>query len=193
MDSFETGRLIYLILLGLMVVGWFFAHGRTTWNKTLQQAAVWGLIFLGAIAAYGLWGDISRTVLPQQTVFSDEGRIEVPRSPDGHYYLQTQVNGAPIRFVLDTGASMIVLTKEDAMRAGLNPDGLSYYSRAMTANGEVRTAPVKLESVTLGGFSDENVTALVNEGEMNDSLMGMDYLQRWGKIEIAAGTLTLVR
>ena len=193
MDSFETGRLIYLILLGLMVVGWFFAHGRTTWNKTLQQAAVWGLIFLGAIAAYGLWGDISRTVLPQQTVFSDEGRIEVPRSPDGHYYLQTQVNGAPIRFVLDTGASMIVLTKEDAMRAGLNPDGLSYYSRAMTANGEVRTAPVRLESVTLGGFSDENVTALVNEGEMNDSLMGMDYLQRWGKIEIAAGTLTLVR
>ena len=193
MDSFETGRLIYLILLGLMVVGWFFAHGRTTWNKTLQQAAVWGLIFLGAIAAYGLWGDISRTVLPQQTVISDEGRIEVPRSPDGHYYLQTQVNGAPIRFVLDTGASMIVLTKEDATRAGLNPDGLSYYSRAMTANGEVRTAPVKLESVTLGGFSDENVTALVNEGEMNDSLMGMDYLQRWGKIEIAAGTLTLVR
>ncbi len=193
MDSFETGRLIYLILLGLMVVGWFFAHGRTTWNKTLQQAAVWGLIFLGAIAAYGLWGDISRTVLPQQTVFSDEGRIEVPRSPDGHYYLQTQVNGAPIRFVLDTGASMIVLTKEDAMRAGLNPDGLSYYSRAMTANGEVRTAPVRLESVTLGGFSDKNVTALVNEGEMNDSLMGMDYLQRWGKIEIAAGTLTLVR
>lgn len=193
MDSFETGRLIYLILLGLMVVGWFFAHGRTTWNKTLQQAAVWGLIFLGAIAAYGLWGDISRTVLPQQTVFSDEGRIEVPRSPDGHYYLQTQVNGAPIRFVLDTGASMIVLTKEDAMRAGLNPDGLSYYSRAMTANGEVRTAPVRLESVTLGDFSDKNVTALVNEGEMNDSLMGMDYLQRWGKIEIAAGTLTLVR
>ena len=193
MDSFETGRLIYLILLGLMVVGWFFAHGRTTWNKTLQQAAVWGLIFLGAIAAYGLWGDISRTVLPQQTVFSDEGRIEVPRSPDGHYYLQTQVNGAPIRFVLDTGASMIVLTKEDATRAGLNPDGLSYYSRAMTANGEVRTAPVRLESVTLGGFSDKNVTALVNEGEMNDSLMGMDYLQRWGKIEIAAGTLTLVR
>ena len=136
---------------------------------------------------------ISKTVLPQQTVFSDEGRIEVPRSPDGHYYLQTQVNGAPIRFVLDTGASMIVLTKEDAMRAGLNPDGLSYYSRAMTANGEVRTAPVRLESVTLGGFSDKNVTALVNEGEMNDSLMGMDYLQRWGKIEIAAGTLTLVR
>lgn len=193
MESYETGRLIYLILLGLMVAGWFFAHGRKTWNKTLQQAAVWGLIFLGTIAAYGLWDDISRTVTPQQTVFSDEGRIVVPRSPNGHYYIQAQVNDAPVRFVLDTGASMIVLTKADAERSGINPNGLSYFSRAMTANGEVRTAPVRLDIVTLGGFTDENVTALVNEGEMNESLMGMDYLQRWGKIEISDGVLTLVR
>lgn len=193
MESYETGRLIYLILLGLMVAGWFFAHGRSTWNKTLQQAAVWGLIFLGAIAAYGLWGDISRTVAPQQTVFSDEGRIVVPRSPNGHYYIQAQLNDAPVRFVLDTGASMIVLTKVDAERSGIDLDSLSYFSRAMTANGEVRTAPVRLDNVTLGGFTDKNVTALVNEGEMIESLMGMDYLQRWGKIEISDGVLTLVR
>lgn len=193
MESYELGRLIYLILLGLMVAGWFFAQGRTSWNKTLQQAAVWGFIFLGAIAAYGLWDDVSRTVTPQQSVFAEEGRIVVPRGPNGHYYLQTEVNGAPVRFVLDTGASTIVLSEQDAVRVGLDVGNLSYFSRAMTANGEVRTAPVRLETISLGGFSDQKVAALVNEGEMDQSLMGMDYLQRWGKIEIADGVLTLTR
>ncbi|WP_227269447.1 retropepsin-like aspartic protease family protein [Roseobacter weihaiensis] len=193
MDSFDTGRLIYLILLGLMVAGWFFAQGRGSWNKSLQQAAIWAFIFGGAIAAYGLWGDISQTVRPQQSVFADEGRIVVPRSPNGHYYIQTEVNGAPVSFVLDTGATSLVLTKSDAVAAGIDPEGLSYFGRAMTANGEVRTAPVRLERMSIGPFIDENVSAVVNEGEMGSSLMGMTYLQKWGRIEIAGDTLTLVR
>lgn len=193
MDSFDTGRLIYLILLGLMVAGWFFAQGRASWNKTLQHAAVWLFIFLGAIAAFGLWGDISQTVKPRQAVFAVENRIVVPRSPNGHYYIDTTVNGAAVRFVLDTGASALVLTQDDARRAGLEPSKLDYFSRAMTANGEVRTAPVRLESLTLGSVTDTNIAAVVNGGEMSESLMGMEYLQRWGRIEIAGNRLTLTR
>jgi aspartyl protease family protein len=192
-DSFDTGRLIYLVLLGLMVIGWFIAQGRTSWNKTLQQAAIWAFIFGGFIAGYGLWNDIAQTVRPQQVVFAEDNRIVVPRNPNGHYYIQTQVNGAPVRFVLDTGATSIVLTREDAKAAGLDVSDLNFYSRAMTANGEVRTAPVRLDSIALGPVTDTNVNAVVNEGEMSSSLMGMTYLQRWGKIEIAGDTLTLVR
>ncbi len=193
MDSFDTGRLIYLILLGLMVIGWFMTQGKTNWNKTLQQAAAWALIFGGVIAGYGLWSDIQQTVRPQQMVFADENRIVVPRGPNGHYYIDAAVNGAPTRFVLDTGATSMVLTKADALAAGLDPDDLQYYSRAMTANGAVRTAPVRLDSITLGHITDRDVPAVVNEGEMNNSLMGMTYLERWGKIEIAGDTLTLIR
>ncbi|MGC3936785.1 retropepsin-like aspartic protease family protein [Roseobacter sp. EG26] len=193
MDSFDTGRLIYLIVLGLMVVGWFFAQSRQSMNKTLQHAAVWGFIFLGAIAAFGLWEDISNTVRPQQTVFEEQGKIIVPRSPDGHYYIAARVNGAPIQFVLDTGATEMVLTRRDAMTAGLTPDRLNFSGRAMTANGEVRTAPVRLATVTLGPVTDENLTAVVNEAEMSHSLLGMTYLQRWGRIEISNGELVLTR
>ncbi|MEM9639330.1 MAG: TIGR02281 family clan AA aspartic protease, partial [Pseudomonadota bacterium] len=150
MDSFEIGRLIYLILLGVMVCAWFFAQNRLSTNKLLQQAAVWGLIFLGAIAAFGLWEDISQTVRPQQAVFADQGKLVVPRGPDGHYYIAAEVNGAPVQFVLDTGASTLVLTREDAAAAGLSVDDLNFTNRAMTANGEVRTAPVRLDSVTIG-------------------------------------------
>ena len=193
MDSYDTGRLIYLLLLGLVLVGWFFSQGRTSWNKTLQQAAAWVLIFIGAIAAYGLWGDVSQTVRPQQTVFEDTGQIKVPLAQDGHYHIEAQVNGTPVRFVLDTGATFIVLTKADAARAGLDLDGLIYTGRAMTANGEVRTAPVELDSMSIGPIADSNVRAVVNDGEMETSLMGMSYLQKWGRIEIANNTLTLTR
>lgn len=193
MDQVDTGRLIYLILLGLMVIGWFITQGRTSWNRTLQQAAAWALIFGGFIAGYGLWTDISQTVRPQQMVFGEENRIVVPRSPNGHYFIDTTVNGAPVRFVLDTGATSIVLTQEDAAATGLDPAGLTYYGRAMTANGEVRTAPVRLDEITLGSVTDRNVAAVVNGGEMTHSLMGMTYLQKWGRIEIAGNTLTLTR
>lgn len=193
MDGFDTGRLIYLIILGLMVCTWFFAQNRLSTNKLLQQVAVWALIFLGAIAAFGLWEDIRQTVRPQQAVFADQGKVVVPRSPDGHYYIAAQINGAPVNFVLDTGATMLVLTRADATAAGLDPEALNYTSRAMTANGEVRTAPVRLETLTLGPATDTNIPAVVNSGEMSQSLMGMTYLQRWGKIEIAGGELTLTR
>ena len=117
----------------------------------------------------------------------------MPRARDGHYYLTLQINGNPIRFVVDTGATEMVLTQADAARVGLDLDSLNYLGRANTANGEVRTAFVRLDQVALGGIVDQNVPAVVNEGEMEGSLLGMGYLQRWGRIEIAGGELVLTR
>ncbi|UOA27096.1 hypothetical protein DSM107133_01807 [Pseudosulfitobacter sp. DSM 107133] len=193
MDTFDTGRLIYLVLLLLMIVGWGVASGRQSMNKTLQYAAVWGFIILGAVAAVGLWDDISRTALPYQATVVNENTISVPRSRDGHYYLTLQVNGADIRFVVDTGATDIVLSQADAKRAGLDVADLDYFGRAGTANGEVSTASVRLQSVALGPIVDHNISAVVNGGEMNGSLLGMGYLQHWGNISIARDTLTLTR
>ena len=194
MEEFETGRLIYLIVLLVMVAGWFFVQSRGDGlNKTLQYAAVWGMIFVGGAAAVGLWQDISREAgQPQMTVAGGD-QIIVPRARDGHYYLTLSINDAPIRFVVDTGATEMVLTQADAARVGLDPKALNYLGRARTANGEVRTAYVRLDEVVLGGVRDENVGAVVNEGEMDGSLLGMGYLQRWGRIEIAGGELILTR
>lgn len=193
MSAMEFGNLAYLVLLGLMVASWFFIQNRQSLNKTLQQGAVWGLIFLGTIAAVGLWGDIRQTVYPQQMVMTDTGRIEVPRGPDGHYHLTLDINNAPVRFVVDTGATGMVLSMNDAQRVGLTEDDMIFYSEAMTANGPVRTAPVRLDDVALGPFHDSNVRAFVNEGEMRTSLLGMEYLNTFARIEIASGRLILER
>lgn len=193
MSGMEYGNLAYLVLLAVVLVFWFFIQNRQSLNKTLQQGAVWGLIFLGVIAAVGLWGDIRQTVQPQQLVMSETGRVEVPRAPDGHYYLTLAINDAPVRFVVDTGATSMVLTQADAARVGLGEQDVIFYSEAMTANGVVRTAPVRLDDVALGPFHDRNVRAFVNEGEMTKSLLGMDYLSRFARLEINNGRLILER
>ncbi len=193
MTSDNIGQLVYLIVLLAAVGSWVFVQNRQSWGKTAQQLAIWALIFLGVIAAYGLWSDIRSTVMPQQSVLSETGQISVPRAQDGHYYLTLTVNGEPVDFLVDTGASQMVLNADAARRVGIETDNLAFLGRAMTANGEVRTARVKLDSVVLGPVTDRNVAAWVNQGELEQSLLGMGYLQRFSGFEISNNTLILTR
>ncbi|MEI4232855.1 retropepsin-like aspartic protease family protein [Roseovarius sp. D22-M7] len=192
MQDFDFARLTYLVILGSVLVLWFVVQGRERIGKLLQQLLIWALIFLGALAVVGLWQDIRQTVRPTQTVMSGD-RIELPRAPDGHYYLTAQVNGTPLRFIVDTGASQVVLSRRDADKVGIDTDTLNYFGRAFTANGEVRTAPVRLDSVAVGPVRHEDVRAVVNRGEMEGSLLGMSYLQKFSSIEITGGRLVLTR
>ena len=192
MESIETGQIMSALFLGALLIYLLMAMRGRRMQSILRNASIWALVFVAAIAGFGVWEDI-RQDMPQQAVFSDSGRVELPRHRDGHYYMTLDINGTPVDFVVDTGASEIVLTKEDATRAGLDVDRLQYYGRANTANGEVRTAPVRLEEISVAGIRDRDVPAFVNEGEMFQSLLGMSYLNRWDRIEIADGKLVLNR
>lgn len=193
MDGDQLGRLIYLVLLGAAVGGYFFVGNRRNLGKSAQQAAIWALIFVGFIVGYGLWGDLQSTISPQQSVLGDEGRITVPRDRDGHYYLTLDINGTPVKFVVDTGASNVVLTRQDARRVGIELDNLIFSGRAETANGVVRTAPIRVETIALGPIVERRMRIWVNGGEMEGSLLGMGYLDRFSRVEIAAGKLVLIR
>ena len=193
MDGDSIARLAYLSLLGAAVVAWFISQNRQSLNKTLQQMMAWVFIFIGVIAVIGLWEDIRSSVGPAPQMTVTGNAIEVPRAYDGHYYLPVLVNGEPINFLVDTGASQIVLSARDAKRAGIDPDQLNYFGRALTANGEVRTAPVRLETLTVGPITDQNVSAWVNEGELDKSLLGMEYLHRFSSVQFANGKLILSR
>jgi aspartyl protease family protein len=189
----QIASLVYLSLLTAVIGGWFVVSQRRQAGRLAQYAAIWGFIFLGAIVAVGLWGDIRETVAPRQSVMMEGARVELPRAVDGHFYVTMEVNGAPIRFVIDTGASELVLSRADAARAGIEPDGLIFSGRAFTANGMVETAPVTLASVVLGGVADTDVPAVVNAGEMPESLLGMSYLERFSRMEISGGRMVMER
>ena len=193
LQDFETGQILGALFMALIVIAMVLQLGGRGLHRTLQNAAIWALIFVGAIAAAGLWDDISGDLTPRQATFATEGRVEVPRSFDGHYYLTLDVNGSPVNFVVDTGATEIVLRKEDAVAVGLDLDTLQYFGRANTANGEVKTALVRLNSVSIGGIGDSNVPAYVNDGDLFQSLLGMSYLSRWDKLEIQDNKLVLTR
>ncbi len=193
MTGDQIGNLSYLVLLGTVLIGWLLVANRGNWGKLARYAATWVFIFLGGVVAIGLWMDIRTDVIPRQSVIMDGARIEVPRSADGHFYLMLDVNGTPTRFVVDTGATEIVLRQEDAERAGIAMNDLVYSGRAFTANGVVNTAPVVLDAVALGGVVDHRVRAIVNRGDMAESLLGMRYLQRFDRLEIADGRLVLER
>ena len=189
----QIASLIYLGLFGTVIAGYFLFANRHQMGKVAQMAAIWVFIFLGAIVAVGVWQDVRDTVAPRQSTAMDGTVIEVPRAPDGHYYLIMEINEVPVRFVVDTGASDMVLAEQDAIRAGVDMDRLIFSGRALTANGMVETAPVRLDQVALEGVVDTGVRAVVNAGQMEESLLGMAYLDRFDRIEITDGQLVLTR
>ena len=192
MNNAQTADAIYLSLLGGALLLTYVLASRTNIGQMLQQMGIWVLIFMGAIAVIGIWPEIKSTVTPRQSVV-DGTTIVLPRSRDGHYYLTLDINNVPVQFVVDTGATQVVMTQKDAKRIGLNPLTLSYLGIANTANGTVRTAAVLLETVSLGTMKDTRVRAVVNDGQMNGSLLGMTYLNRFDSITIKNGELILSR
>lgn len=193
MDDGQLPRLIYLGLLLLFIGGGTLLAFRGKLGQALKQFSAWALIFAAAVVGYGLFSDQRSSLIPHQSVFAEQGRVEIPRGPDGHYRVVLVVNGAAVEFIVDTGASDVVLTRRDAERAGINVDDLIFSGVAQTANGRVNTAPVRLEEVRLGALTDRNVRAVVNGGPMQRSLLGMSYLNSFERIEITEGRLILER
>ena len=143
-------RLFYLLLL-LLGLGSFFLWGQgQRLGRSVRDLAVWGLIFAMVVIAYGFRDTLRQQLFPAATVELGDGAIELRRQDDGHFHATLEVNGQPVRFLVDTGASGIVLSRADAAAAGLDVAGLAYTGRAETANGPVATAPVRLAEVRFG-------------------------------------------
>ncbi|MGB3146123.1 MAG: TIGR02281 family clan AA aspartic protease [Paracoccaceae bacterium] len=175
MDGETTSRLIYLGLLLAAVAGTLVTAFRRSPNRALQQVLVWGLIFAGLVAGYGLWPDIQKAMYPRKPVEGSNG-IELTVAADGHYSVDAIVNSTLVTFMIDTGASDIVLSRKDAQRAGIAVETLNYNGIAETANGTVKTARVALDQIVIGTYEDFSKNATVSDGEMSMSLLGMSYL-----------------
>jgi aspartyl protease family protein len=192
MRSVDPVQLIYLTVLAMAVIGWFIAENRNNLNNVLKQGIVWLLLIVGLMAGYGLWDDIQRDNSRAQYI-GPAGQIEVPRQGDGHYYLTLMLNGVPVDFMIDTGATSVALSQADAMRIGTDPATLRYTSTAYTANGVVRTARLEGVEFELNGMRDRGVETFVSQGDQDGSLLGMSYLSRYSKIEITGDRLMLIR
>lgn len=120
-----------------------------------------------------------------------EARPTIALVENGHFWTQADVNGAPVRFLIDTGASMVALTLEDARRVGLDIDMLAYDTRVNTAAGAIDAARVTLSEIVLGEVRQSNIHALIVRDGLTDSLLGMNFLQRLSRFEATPEGLLL--
>jgi aspartyl protease family protein len=109
---------------------------------------------------------------------------------NGHVLLTAEVNGAPIRFMVDTGATWVSLTHQDALRAGVG-GALNYSIPMITANGMAKAAPITLREVRIGDLAVDNVEATVMPEETGISLLGQTFLKRLRGYEMRGDLLTL--
>jgi len=109
----------------------------------------------------------------------------------GHFTVEAAVNGTPVTFLVDTGASAIYLTPDDAVRLGWTPQQLTYSERYATASGVVHAAPVTLRSLRVGQLELYDLPASVGEEPSSVSLLGMSFLRRFDSYEVRGDRLIL--
>lgn len=190
MGDFNYASLIFLSILGVALLSGLFSYYRGRLSQGIQHAAIWGLIILSATLLFSFRAPLEQALFPSNAVSIGDD-IVLRRDGSGHFVTIAEVNGTPILFIVDTGASQIVLSQLDAARAGIDVDALNFSGRAATANGTVSLASVTLDSLSVAEQTDRDVFATVNGGELAVSLLGMSYLNKFSEINVQGSVMTL--
>ncbi len=188
-------RVIYASLL-LLIVGPAIFSGRLSGN--LRNLAIWAGL-LGVVAlAYTAWqqGNLAPQAIraeldPHRGVAGAAGEARITADAGGDFVVEGLVDGVAVIFVVDTGASDVVLTRADAARVGLDPDSLAYTRAYATANGTAFGAPVRLASVSIGSIAVDDVRGSVSQSGLTTSLLGMSFLNRLDGFSVRGRIMTL--
>ena len=193
LTSDQSANLAYDFMLLALVGAGLLGHIISNPGQALRNIAGW-VIIVGILGlGYSIWsgnGRLASEFNPATGEIAD-GAITFRPDQSGHYFVRANVNGHAINFMVDTGATHIVLNMADAEKIGYDVDELDYNTPASTANGIVYSAPVKLGSMEIGLIKIENVDGFVNQGELDVSLLGMSFLNQLSGYEVRDGLLTL--
>ncbi len=123
-----------------------------------------------------------------------ERSVTLKAGRNGHFFARAHVNGRPIAVMVDTGATGIALTYEDARRIGILVNESDYSLTTRTANGIARAAPVKLDRVRIGDVEVDNLNgSIAEEGKLHITLLGMEFIRRLERFELRGRELVLVQ
>ncbi len=190
-------HLIYLLGFLVLIASGAFHRGLRA-RQTVQHALIWigiaGIAVLGYAYRFELNSIKNRVLgelIPGAGIQVAGGEVQFRANTNGSFIIETLVNDIPVRFLVDTGASDVVLSPRDAKRIGLNLDQLDFSRRYQTANGIIKGAPIKLGTIRVGTIVIPNVAGSVNGAPLNDSLLGMSFLERLTSYRVENGTLIL--
>lgn len=167
-------RQILIFAAAVLVIGGFAA-------RSLDQAAIQQPAHAAAVQS-------NVDVRPAASSRS----LTLESGQGGHYPVEARIEGRRLDFIVDTGASLVILRESDAARAGIRPMRSDYTATVSTANGKIMAARASLDRVEVGGITVENVQALVLPDEaLSKNLLGMSFLSRLRRYEVANGRMVL--
>ena len=194
----DFGSLAYKLALLVFLGGTLITMFRERFTQAITAALLWVVVGLALIVGYSYRFELNgivervRAELMPGTAISRGRNVEIARTNTGDFAITAQINGARVPMVLDTGASSVVLTRDDAKAAGLPLEVLNYTVSIDTANGRTRAAPVTLDRIAIGGLVERSVEALVAQpGQLRTSLLGMSFLNRLQSWEVSGDRLQL--
>lgn len=120
------------------------------------------------------------------------GDVELKANANGHFETEAEINGRSVDVMVDTGATMVALTWEDAERAGIYLRSSDFTHETQTANGKAKVAPIKISEISIGSITVRNVNgAVAEQGKLKQTLLGMSFLNRLSRVEMQSKTLIL--
>jgi aspartyl protease family protein len=202
-DTDTFARLASASVLILVIGSGVLLSYRGQLGKAGRDIAIWLALLVAIVAAYAFRADIMHVaarvqaeLLPGSAIIGQDSEggntVELRRRNDGHFSAAMLVNGAAVDMLVDTGASLVVLTGEDARRAGIDTERLIFSSIVSTANGRTEAAPVILDRIGIGDIVFDRVPALVSrENALDESLLGISFLSRLRSYEVRDGALIM--
>lgn len=195
----QTGRAIPLLIVLVLLASSVFAS-RQRLRTIVGSFAIWIVLGFGLIVGYSYRVELSqfghRLVSELQPgvarVDPETGNVRIARALGGSFRIETEVNGVTTPMIFDTGASAVVLSVEDAARAGVDTDGLEFSVPVQTANGTGFAASVTLKSIAVGPIARHNIRAFVVEhSSLDTSLLGMTFLETLSRYSVSQNALEL--
>jgi aspartyl protease family protein len=175
-------------------------------RHVMRETLLWATMALAGFALFFFFDDLmtglglGNIAAPSPATRSENAarssgfarEVRLKADSRGHFLIEAAINGRPATFIADTGATVVVLSYDEAARLGLSPQHLRFNARVQTANGVASAAPVTLDRVSVDEITVRNVDALVaGKGALETNLLGMSFLGRLDRVQMEGSELIL--
>jgi aspartyl protease family protein len=173
-------------------------YRRIKMSAALRNLAIWAGVVAVLVLGFTFQDELRNVMqrvkaefVPSDPVLAEQNELVLTQSADGHFYVMSEVNGTKIRFLVDTGASDIALSLDDAKRLGIDTAGLRFTQTYRTANGIGHGAPHTLDRLAIGPIVLADVPVSIMQTSVGGSLLGMSFLGRLVSFEFQGRKLFL--
>ena len=196
-SSHEWSNVIYILILIVFLIMGFSRKDLPT-KKIFEFSGLWILLTLLVLILYSFRfeiGEIKDRVLsdlfPTKAINKNQEKLILNIAQDGHYYLNVKIRNQEVRFMIDTGASDMVIDEKIALKLGFDLQNINYDKIFQTANGQSYGASIYFDEVDVSGIKFYNVQASITNSDLVIPLLGMSFLQKFYKYEFFRDKLIL--